>query len=513
VRFFNRDPAQSPPLARETGSTDLVASLFVRMLGLVFASAFLSLSTQVVGLVGARGIAPATELLALASERLGPAAWIRLPGWLWLCGSSDSALRALCAVGVACAVLLVAGRTPRTAILVAWSCYLSLCAVGDVFLSYQWDALLLETALVALFVATPGSRIGIWLARALLFKLMFLSGVVKLASGDPTWRDLSALSYHWWTQPLPTFTSALANALPARAQSAQTFAALVTETLVPFSIFAPRRVRLAGAAALSLLQLLIAATGNYGFFNLLTLALCATLLDDAALAAICPRWLLDWLGRSVAEPPSEPVEARRAMLAGARHAAHLTLAFALLAASAIVALEGLLPLPSAVRALVAPIAPLRSVNSYGLFAVMTTERREIAIEGSADGVTWRRYTFRWKPDALTRRPRFTTPHMPRLDWQMWFAALGSCEHEPWLLAFLTRLLEGPSPEVSDLLETNPFPDTPPRYLRTPVALYRFAPLDRALHGTWWTKREIGSFCPAVTLQNGRLSAAENLRPD
>ena len=400
-------------------------------------------------------------------------------------------------------MLLVAGRAKRAAILAAWSCYLSLCSVGDVFLSYQWDALLLETAVVALFVATPPSRLGIWLARALLFKLMFLSGAVKLLSGDPTWRDLSALSYHWWSQPLPTWTSALASALPAWLQSALTFAALATESLVPFAIFAPRRARLAAAAALAGMQVLIAATGNYGFFNLLALALCATLLDDAALRAVVPRHLVSFLERGAAKPEGPALAARF------RRGVHVTLAIALLVASAIVALQRLLPLPALVHALVAPLAPLRSVNSYGLFAVMTTERREIAVEGSADGVTWLRYAFRWKPDALTRRPGFAAPHMPRLDWQMWFASLGTCAREPWLHAFLARLLEG-SPDVSALLESNPFPDAPPRYLRTPLASYRFARPDEWLHGTWWTKTDLGSFCPIVTLRDGELRVAEDL---
>src|SRR5262245_28457228 len=222
--------------------------------------------------------------------------------------------------------------------------------------------LLLEAALVALLAASREPRLGVWLARALLWKLMFLSGAVKILSGDPTWRDLSALSYHYWTQPLPIPTSVWAAALPDAVQRFSTFAVLAVEIGAPFLLLGPRRVRFVGLALLVALQLLIAATGNYGFFNLLALALCATWLDDRALAA-----LARFVRPARAPGPRALVLARRAAAA------------ALVLASAIVAADRLLPEATALaplEALVAPLEPLRSVNSYGLFAVMTIERPE-----------------------------------------------------------------------------------------------------------------------------------------
>jgi hypothetical protein len=238
----------------------------------------------------------------------------------------------------------------------------------------------------------------------------------------------------------------------------------------------------------------IAATGSYGFFNLLSLLLCMALLDDDALPARIQGWL--------APRTAAPVERR---FARGRAFAHELLALLLLAASLITAVQRVLPLPAAVRAAVAWTRPLRSINSYGLFAVMTTQRHEIALEGSTDGKQWRRYHFRWKPDELDRRPRFSAPHMPRLDWQMWFAALGRCEQQGWFLAFLARVLEG-SPAVLELLRENPFPDRPPRYLRTPLANYHFS--DEK--GMWWQSSPLPDFCPTATLREGRLLRADDV---
>jgi hypothetical protein len=148
------------------------------------------------------------------------------------------------------------------------------------------------------------------------------------------------------------------------------------------------------------------------------------------------------------------------------------------------------------------------VNGYGLFAVMTTVRHEIVVEGSDDGQRWLPYEFRWKPGRLDRRPLFVAPHMPRVDWQMWFAALGTCRHNPWFLRLQQRLLDG-SPAVARLLDGNPFPAHPPRFVRSRVFDYRFAtPEEHAATGAWWSRGEpLGDFCPALTLDGGRLSEA------
>ncbi len=266
----------------------------------------------------------------------------------------------------------------------------------------------------------------------------------------------------------------------------------------PFLIFAPRRARWLACAGLAGLQLRILATGSYGFFNGLTLALCVLLLDDASLRRLLPARWRPGAGDAAAARPA-PRGWRRA-----QRSALVALAALLFALSALRLLDalGVGPWrPAWVTGLEREIAPLTSINAYGLFAVMTTQRLEIEVEGSANAVDWRPYTFRWKPGPEQRAPRFAGTHLPRVDWQMWFAVLRSCPAERgWFQHFLLRLLEG-EPSVLALLDGNPFPEGPPLYLRTTVYRYEFAPPGA---DAWWTRSRLGLFCPVVTLSGGRL---------
>jgi hypothetical protein len=378
-------------------------------------------------------------------------------------------------------------------------------AVGEPFLSFQWDALLCETTLIAIFVAPPGLRpfaaarpraiapTPVWLERWLLFRLMFLSGLVKLLAepsgipGPRPWHDLTALGWHWWTQPLPSPLAWWAARLPTSLQRAQCAAMFAIELGAPWTLFLPRPARRAGVVALLLLQVLIALTGNYGFFNLLTIALCVLGLDDDLLGRVP-------LVRRLA-PRVEPTPPARW-----RRAAFALLAVALVLLSLVPSLARLgmgALLPTRLVAAWRVVAPLESINAYGLFARMTTERDEVVVEGSDDGETWREYEFRWKPgDPDRSRPRWVAPHMPRLDWQMWFAALSRYEHEPWLDRFMQRLLEG-EPTVLALLAENPFPDHPPRLVRATRWSYRFAtPEEHAVSGRVWERTLVGPYAPA-----------------
>jgi hypothetical protein len=259
------------------------------------------------------------------------------------------------------------------------------------------------------------------------------------------------------------------------------------ELIAPFLIFGPRRIRMVGFWSIVALQVLIAATGNYGFFNVLTIVLCLSLVEDR-----------DWGAglRSAGESASVSYKRLREVPFG------IVAVLIVL----VTTMEGInragpqFEFPSPFERLRRLVEPLRSMNAYGLFAVMTTERPEIEVEGSDDGLTWRPYRFVWKPGELDRRPRFTTPHMPRLDWQMWFAALSSdCRHAPWFIRFEQRLLEG-SPPVLELLRENPYPDRPPRLLKARLFLYRFTHLGSK---DWWAREEVGLYCPPVELGTER----------
>jgi len=487
----------------------LTCWLFIRLLAIVYGVAIISLWTQIQGLVGSGGILPAgTFMRALAqAESLGASRYLLAPTLCWL-SSSDGFLTALCAGGVALAAGLGLGFAPIPCLLGLWAIYLSLATVCREFLWFQWDGLLLEIGFISMFLVPrawwsrpridpPPERGALRLSRWLLFRLLFASAAVKLASGDPAWRNLTALAYHYETQPLPPWTAWYAHHLPLGVQRATTGATLLVEGVVAFLIFAPRRIRIAGAALIAGHQLLIALTGNYGFFNGLVLALCILLLDDG----VWPRALT---ARLVPAPGSVPRAGRwprwilRPALAGLFLLSLVPLLDSIGAPTA-----WLGPLPRAYEA----VAPFRTVNHYGLFAIMTKERPEILIEGSVDGADWKVYEFRYKPGEPTRTPAFVAPHQPRLDWQMWFAALSDFQHQGWLLSLCDRLLRNSAP-VLKLFAGNPFPGAPPRYIRAVVYRYHFTdPATRRSTGAWWRRERLGLYCPVLTLEAGQLVAA------
>jgi len=476
----------------------LTRRLFLRGLALVYLAAFLSLWVQVHGLIGSQGILPATQYLEAVHDQVGSRGYHLLPTLAWF-GAGDVALHLLCGGGVVLALLLLVGLAPRICLLGLWALYLSLTLVGQVFLSFQWDTLLLETGFLAMLFAPgtlllggrkerPPSRAFLFLLRCLLFKLMFASGLVKLWGHDETWWGLTALDYHYWTTCLPTWTGWYAHQLPEFLQRSSLVVMFAIELAVPFLLFFPRRLRLASFVPLAALQLGILATGNYGFFNLNTLVLCLLILDDTTLRRFLPsRWRAQPAGS-----PRLPGNPRRWMAGG------VAASLLLLSLSGMVGrFFGGFTLPEPVTQVRSWIRPYRSVNNYGLFASMTTSRREIILEGSNDRQTWLPYEFRWKPGDPHRRPAFVQPHMPRLDWQMWFAALGDYRRNPWLIRCMRQIVAG-SPTVLGLLDENPFPDEPPRYLRAMIYDYKFAdPASRKSEGTWWERKPLGLYAPVL----------------
>ena len=482
--------------------------IFLRGLGLVYLVAFLSLWTQISGLIGHHGILPVDRLMAGVRQQcdLHGIGWDRyrmLPTLCWL-DSSDGFLGLQCAAGAVLAGALIVDLAPVPCLALLWLLYLSLATVGREFLGFQWDSLLLETGFLAIFLApvrlwpwrpaaTRPSRTAVWLLRLLLFKLMLSSGCVKLSSGDPTWRHLIALSFHYQTQPLPTLLAWYANQWPLWFHKACSVFMFAVELLVPFLIFAPRRLRFLGGYLLISLQILILVTGNYAFFNLLTLTLCLLLFDDSALRAVLPTALSQRLSHAHASL-KRPRWHRATTWTAAVLVVPLTLAQINLGMGAP------LTVPRALELVDAWLLPLRTLNGYGLFAVMTTERKEIVVEGSDDGVTWLPYQFKYKPGDVNRRPTFVAPHQPRLDWQMWFAALGSRRDHRWFTAFCVRLLQG-RPEVLALLRDNPFHDHAPKFVRAELYHYDFTETaERRASGAWWRHERVGEYMPAISLE-------------
>jgi len=474
--------------------------VFLRALAVVYKIAFGSLAVQVTGLIGEHGITPARSYFEAVAREFGPMRYLALPSLFWT-NSSDGALTAAAWCGVGLAMLLLAGYVERLMLILLYLLYLSFSGAGQEFLSFQWDSLLLEAGFLAIFFGR--SRLGLrtlgWLFRWLVFRLYFLSGLVKLASHDPNWRNLTALEYHYETQPLPNRVSWYVDKLPPGFQHFSTFMVLAMELLLPFLIFTPRRWRMFGAWGLIGLQTLIIFTGNYTFFNWLTIALTLFLFDDQAIRGVVSRLLARRVRDELAEPLRETPRINRLALA--------LLSLLVLGLGLAHIFTYITGLPEPIPAVVNSVSPFQIVNSYGLFAVMTTSRPEIVVEGSNDGETWLPYEFRYKPGDLYRAPRWVAPHQPRLDWQMWFAALGNYQSNLWFVGFAARLLEG-SPEVLALLETNPFPQHPPRFVRAELYDYAFTEFsERRATGAWWKRRLMGEYLPPMGLK----SAAE-IRP-
>ncbi len=452
--------------------------LFLRILALIYCCAFVSFAVQITGLIGARGILPAGPFLTATRESFGVRAYWLAPGVFWF-AHGDIFLRSVCWAGAALSLVLLFRRWERPALAGLYVLYLSLSSIGQNFLAFQWDMLLLEAGFLAIFLGR--SKSIVFLFRWLLFRLMFLSGAVKLLSHDVSWRNLSAMGVHYMTQPLPTPIAWYMYQLPFWFQRASTAVVLGIETLAPFLILGPRLWRRIACIVFVLFQSMIFLTGNYTFFNLLTMALCLFLLDD------------DWLRKL-------PLGSRQAVTKPA--IAWIVAAVILLMSC--FELWGVFVDRSEQSDIVSVvIAPLGIVNTYGLFAVMTTDRPEIIVQGSNDGRAWLDYEFPYKPGDLRTAPRWVAPYQPRLDWQMWFAALSGYRSEPWFVGFMLRLLQG-SPDVTSLLAKNPFPSAPPKYVRALLFEYSFTDwTQRRQTGDWWQRRARGVYLRPISLQDIR----------
>ena len=461
----------------------LTEALFLRLLGFIYLSAFASFWPQIVGLVGSRGVAPASRLMSAMHSQFGARAFFYAPSLFWL-NTSDTALILFCVFGCLTSVLLMLGIFSRLATGLCFVLYLSLSSVGQPFTAFQWDALLLEAGFLALFAGAPWL---VWAYRLLLFRLMFESSWVKIASHDPNWRNLHALRFHFMTQPLPNPIAYYVYRLPGGLLDAFTAATLFIEFVAPVLLFCPRRFRQAGVALLVLLQVAILLTGNYAFFNLLALGLCLWGLDDRVFARLAPvvRWKFPRGGLRL------KLSILRKIGNGAVAVLILLGAMQLLDALGVGARSALL------KPLVL-VQPFEIVNSYGLFAIMTTTRPEIIIEGSNDQVDWREYQFPFKPGNTHRSLPWVAPYQPRLDWQMWFAALGDYQNNTWVSGLMFRILTGES-SVYRLLSAPPFA-RPPRYMRALLYDYDFTtPAERSRTGAVWQRHLKGVWFGPVSL--------------
>lgn len=487
------------------------AWIFLRLLAVVYLVAFASLYGQIDGLIGSDGISPYSaflDYLRSTESASGLASgwgrfWIA-PSLLWMLPDHPLVLRGLTIFGGCAAISLLFGRFERSSLALLWCSYLSIVSVDYTFMQFQWDHLLLEAGLLSIFLPMrEQGRFQIYglpllLLQFLVFRLMFGSGLVKILSGDPEWHNLSALRYHYLTQPLPSLPAYYLHKLPLWFHTACTVAMFAIELVLPFFFFGPRTLKQLAALATIMLQAAIFCSGNYTFFNILTVALTLTLLDDKFFVTRLPT--IDGLVRRCIVPAEGPPRV------SSPWATSVLATLFLLAAIQIVGLAvGFHALPRPFAALLESAAPIRAVNSYGLFAIMTTERLEIIVETSDDFKHWQPQRFRFKPQDVTQPPTQVAPYHPRLDWQMWFASLGSLRENPWFVRFMEHLLKQ-TPAVTALLREPPRAGPPPKFIRALSYRYRFSSLsEREIEPSWWKRELVGVYCPPLRL-NERGSA-------
>jgi hypothetical protein len=503
--------------------------IFLRALGLIYFSAFYSLIFQVRGLIGPGGILPAAEYLpAVAQYYHGFSRFWFAPTLYWI-SASNHALMVVCWAGLVASIAVIFNLWPRAALLVCLACFLSFVGASQDFSSYQSDGMLLEAGFISLFFAPPGlrpglrlthgpSRASLFLLRWEWFRIYFESGVVKVASGDYSWRHLTAMDDYYQNGPLPTWIGWYVQQLPHWFHAATALMTLVAELGLVFMLFLPRRWKIVAFCILTPFQIGIILTANYTFLNYLVLSLGFLLLDDEFVRYILPsRWKQFGLKKAVPQRDTEPASA----LAKARQSVSRRLRPAGLALSSVfltwvfyatsfLLLSILVPWNPLPQAPVLALEPFRIANAYGLFAVMTHERYEIEFQGTEDGTTWIAYPFRYKPQDLKKPPGIYAPYQPRFDWNLWFASLGSWRQNAWVVQTQERLMRN-QPDVLELFAGNPFPGKPPTSVRTVVWQYWFTDLaTKRKEGLWWRRQLVGPYSPTLErLPDGKIVLGES----
>jgi lipase maturation factor 1 len=504
--------------------------LFLRAFALIYFSAFYTLLFQIRGLIGPQGILPATEYLQSA-RGLGILRFWYVPSLLWL-SSSDHMLLGLCWVGLIASLLLLIGVWPRAMLLICFVCFLSFVTAAQDFSGYQSDGMLLEAGFLSLFLAPFGFFPGLGRrrppVRAVMFLLLwewfriyFQSGIVKLESGDPTWRNLTAMYEYYQNGPLPTWIGWYLQHLPRWFHIATAGLTLVIELVLVWMAFLPRSWKIACFIIVTVWQIGVIGTANYAFLNYLVLILAVLLLDDEFLQRFVPsRWQkkLDSKILSIHKAESEDSHSQSeesqaqpdtnplGSLQTAFFATVMTWMFYATSLPLVLMFWHEAPLPTGP---VTVLEPFRIANRYGLFAVMTPHRYEIEFQGSNDGEHWLAYPFRYKPQELNQRPRMYAPYQPRFDWNLWFASLGTWQQNAIVPRTEELLLEN-DPAVLGLFASNPFADSPPRLIRAVLWQYWFSTWEqKRLQGLWWQREYLGTYAPTITkLPDGRFGIVD-----
>lgn len=479
----------------------LTRFVYLRALGLIYTVAFLVLVAQRDGLVGSRGLAPAAVYL----DRLRAAAPFWDPFTLFWLDASDTTLAFVSWVGLALSAAVLLGAENALVMLALWIVTMSFAHVGQVFWAYGWEILLLEAGFLGIFLCpvrsirplcdpVPPPVLVVWMIRWLAFRVMFGAGLIKLR-GDPCWTELTCLAYHYETQPVPNPLSWALHQAPLWFHKGGVAFNHLVEVVVPFLVFGPRVARHVAGGLLVVFQTVLILSGNLSFLNWLTIGVCLVCFDDRFFERVLPRAL----------------SVRAHVLEAARTASRARQVVVSILAVVVVLLsiDPVSNMFSPRQRMNASFDPFHLVNTYGAFGSVGTRRFEVIVEGTdaedpGPDAQWREYEFECKPGDVTRRPCVISPYHYRLDWQMWFAALPGYGLQPWFLHLVYKLLQG-EPAVLDLLERNPFPAAPPRFVRASLYRYEFTH-PGGEHAAWWRREYVRSYLPPLHAEHEALRA-------
>jgi hypothetical protein len=481
----------------------LTRFVMLRWFGLVYLVAFYVAARQLVPLVGANGLTPTPLFLKLVRDHYGStwSAFLNLPMLFWI-DSSDTWLQVVPWIGVALSCVMLAGYANALMLAVMWMLYLSIVHVGQDWYGYGWEIQMSETGFLAIFLcplldARPFPRRPtplpvIFLFRWLIVRIMLGSALIKLR-GDSCWTDLTALYYHFETQPIPNPFSRWFHFLPHPVLQFGVVWTFVVELIAPFFAFWPRWGRYIAGGVIISFQLTLIVSGNLSFFNWLTILPALACFDDRFWRWILPTPLLRWANQ--AQDRAEP---------------SLPMTVTAWVVTALVGLLSIQPTLNLVwpasegQAMNASYDPLSIVNTYGAFGTVGRERPVIVFEGSASAdpttaTDWKEYPYVGSPWDPKLTPPFIAPYQPHLDWQLWFAAMAGPRDYPWTLNLVWKLLHN-DPATLGLFAGNPFPEHPPRYIRAVLYKYHFAPPGNPEH-VYWTRERLGLWLPPLSMDN------------
>jgi len=460
----------------------LTRFVFMRLLGFIYFFAFLSLATQVIPLIGDSGLLPADNYLENIGSRFGSKidAFIALPSIFWL-GVSDNALSILSWIGVILSLVVLIGYANSILMFVLWALYMSFVHIGQTWYGYGWEIQLLEIGFLAIFIVpffemkpfpkTPPPVPIIWLLRWLTFRLYIGTGLIKL-KGSECWTDLTCLFYHYETQPIPNLLSPYFHFLPQWFHKLGVLYAHFASLIAPFFIFWPRYGRYIAGSVLILFQVILLFNGNYAFLNFLAIISTVAVFDDKLFRRILPKFIVK--------------KAERAEKDAKFSGDQFIVSWIVVIFVVMLSVPVVVNLLSNNQAMNTSFNQLHIVNTYGAFGSIGTIRHELIIQGTSDFVVdentiWKEYEFKYKPGDVYRTPPIIAPYQPRIDWQIWFAAFSNYQREPWMMHFVWKLLHN-DPGTLSLIDSNPFPDDPPNFIR--IEFYRYEFLEPGSDAVW-----------------------------